>query len=115
MRFNRGSDPGPPSVGYQGNRSLEGPEGTTPTEPQWTPPPEPEWTPPQPVQIVSQSYPVPSHNPSPRTLGDFVDLTEMCARLGKYECGVNESDAKAIRAILVKAIRREIREIEKTT
>lgn len=114
VRSQRGSDPGPPNVGYQENRSLEALDGTIPPAPMFNVEPQD----PEPEvhhRVVHLPAVIPAMPPAPAQSGDWVNLSGREARLDKYDCRISEADAKAIRTILLKAIRREIRSLEKGT
>lgn len=118
VKRSRGEDVGPPPFGYSENRSLEAPEGPSLSQPAIL-----AVFPDDPVATVPiQPVPIPPPPPvefqpattAPHFLrGDYVQLNSLSAHLDKYDCRISEADAKAIRAILLKAIRREIRALEK--
>lgn len=109
VRRSRGSDPGPPNLGYVENRSLESPDGTLgavtpdliPDPPPWTPPQLPDDPPPLPPQPQPQRVAM--------APGDHVFLSDLSGRLGDYPVTITDAEAGKIRAILVKAIRRDLR------
>jgi hypothetical protein len=113
LRRERGAELGPSPLGYADNRSLEAPDGSANDFPEMMPPPpiDPDQLPPPPPRLpFAELHEVP---PAAPLAGDFVHLGGNRARIGKFECTINDKEAKAIRTIVVKAIRRELRDMEK--
>ena len=107
IRRERGSEVGPPPVGYQQNRSLESRDGEGP----------PLDLEPRVADLVGTQTPPPRTitlpPPPPSLMDDTINLMAKAGSLGGHRFTLTEGELKAIKQVVIRAIRRELRELEK--
>lgn len=108
IRRERGAEIGPPPVGYQENRSLESRDGESPA-------PAMDFgadlVAPRVADLIGTQPRPPL--PVPSLMDDTIHLTTKNGVLSGHRFNLTDAETKAIRQVVIRAIRRELRELEK--